>query len=143
MFDQLLEYLLGINREVDEYEVGEALEIEYLVQSLQLPIEEVLACLVGLAAARERRVPRQLVQVEIQHEQAVAERDMNVMLGAEAAGDHEVDEVRRVVLCSGKIYYELLEARRTRKRRDVAILRLEQLYPFPQTELTSVRNIPR
>jgi 2-oxoglutarate dehydrogenase E1 component len=40
-------------------------------------------------------------------------------------------KVRRVVLCSGKVYYDLLTARREGKVDDVAILRLEQLYPFP------------
>jgi len=41
------------------------------------------------------------------------------------------DKVRRVVLCSGKVYFDLLHARRERKLEDVAILRVEQLYPFP------------
>ncbi|RLJ16777.1 2-oxoglutarate dehydrogenase E1 component [bacterium endosymbiont of Escarpia laminata] len=41
------------------------------------------------------------------------------------------DEVVRIVMCSGKVYYELLEARRTRSLGDVAIVRIEQLYPFP------------
>ena len=41
------------------------------------------------------------------------------------------DRVRRVVVCSGKVYYELVARRRETKRKDVAILRLEQLYPFP------------
>lgn len=40
-------------------------------------------------------------------------------------------EVRRVVLCSGKVYYDLLEERRAREIDNVAIVRLEQLYPFP------------
>ena len=39
--------------------------------------------------------------------------------------------VTRLVLCSGKVYFDLLEARRERKLDDVAIVRLEQLYPFP------------
>jgi 2-oxoglutarate dehydrogenase E1 component len=44
-------------------------------------------------------------------------------------------EVRRVVLCSGKVYYDLRAARRERGIEDIAILRMEQLYPFPEAEL--------
>jgi 2-oxoglutarate dehydrogenase E1 component len=40
--------------------------------------------------------------------------------------------VRRVILCGGKVYYDLLEARRSRGMTDVAILRVEQLYPWPK-----------
>jgi 2-oxoglutarate dehydrogenase E1 component len=40
-----------------------------------------------------------------------------------------------VLICSGKIYYELLDAREKEKRADLAILRLEQLYPFPAEQL--------
>ena len=48
----------------------------------------------------------------------------------------EVDDIKtkaveRVVICSGKIYYELLEARRMNRIDDIAILRIEQIYPFP------------
>jgi 2-oxoglutarate dehydrogenase E1 component len=39
------------------------------------------------------------------------------------------------VLCSGKVYYELLEKRREEGLKNVAILRLEQLYPFPVNSL--------
>jgi 2-oxoglutarate dehydrogenase E1 component len=45
--------------------------------------------------------------------------------------------VRRVILCSGKVYFDLRAARRERKLEDVAILRLEQLYPFPGRVLAS------
>jgi 2-oxoglutarate dehydrogenase E1 component len=40
--------------------------------------------------------------------------------------------VERVIICSGKVYYDLLEARRARGVTDVAIIRVEQLYPFPK-----------
>ncbi|ASA54953.1 2-oxoglutarate dehydrogenase E1 component [Vibrio gazogenes] len=48
----------------------------------------------------------------------------------------EVDEldaaqVKRVVFCSGKVYYDLLAQRRNNEQEDVAIVRIEQLYPFP------------
>ncbi len=44
-------------------------------------------------------------------------------------------QVKRVLICSGKIYYELLEARRVSRIHDIAILRIEQLYPFPGEQL--------
>jgi len=44
-------------------------------------------------------------------------------------------QVRRVVLVSGKLYYDLLKGREERKADQVALLRLEQLYPFPRAEL--------
>ncbi len=45
-------------------------------------------------------------------------------------------EVKRVVLCSGKVYYDLFEERAERGIRDVFFLRMEQLYPFPRKALT-------
>jgi 2-oxoglutarate dehydrogenase E1 component len=41
------------------------------------------------------------------------------------------DKVKRVIACSGKVYYDLVKQREERKAADVAILRVEQLYPFP------------
>jgi 2-oxoglutarate dehydrogenase E1 component len=42
------------------------------------------------------------------------------------------EKIRRVILCSGKVYYDLLEARIARGIEDVAIIRVEQLYPWPK-----------
>ena len=44
-------------------------------------------------------------------------------------------KVTRLVLCSGKVYYDLLEKRRSEGREDIAIVRIEQLYPFPEDDL--------
>jgi 2-oxoglutarate dehydrogenase E1 component len=52
--------------------------------------------------------------------------------------------VERVLLCSGKIFYALDAAREKASRRDVAIVRVEQLYPFPGSDLTvSLGRFPR
>ena len=45
------------------------------------------------------------------------------------------EQVRRVVICSGKVYYDLLTERRQHQENDVAIIRLEQFYPFPENTL--------
>ncbi|WP_152207237.1 2-oxoglutarate dehydrogenase E1 component [Marinobacter changyiensis] len=44
-------------------------------------------------------------------------------------------KVRRLIMCSGKVYFDLLEKKKAEEREDVAILRLEQLYPFPSDDL--------
>jgi 2-oxoglutarate dehydrogenase E1 component len=45
------------------------------------------------------------------------------------------DQVSRVVVCSGKVYYDLLQQRRDKQLQQVAIVRVEQLYPFPEVAL--------
>ena len=47
-------------------------------------------------------------------------------------------QIKRLVLCSGKVYYDLLEKQRETETNDVAIVRIEQLYPFPEDDLAKV-----
>lgn len=50
----------------------------------------------------------------------------------------DVDEVSRVVLCCGKIYYDLLARKEELEARDVALVRVEQLHPFPKKQVAAV-----
>jgi 2-oxoglutarate dehydrogenase E1 component len=46
-------------------------------------------------------------------------------------------KARRVILCSGKVYYDIVAERQRRQIDDIAVLRLEQLYPFPHEEFAA------
>jgi 2-oxoglutarate dehydrogenase E1 component len=48
----------------------------------------------------------------------------------------DAKKVKRVVLCCGKVYYDLVNARREKQIKDIAIVRIEQLYPFPSASLS-------
>ena len=48
---------------------------------------------------------------------------------------HDPAQVTRLIMCSGKVYYDLLEQRRTNELDDSIVVRIEQLYPFPQDDL--------
>ena len=58
----------------------------------------------------------------------------------EVYGDDYVTNksVKRVLLCSGKMYFDLLEEQQKSKRKDVAVVRLEQLSPFPKKQLDKI-----
>jgi 2-oxoglutarate dehydrogenase E1 component len=46
-----------------------------------------------------------------------------------------------VILCSGKVYFDLLEKQQNDKIKDTAIIRIEQLYPFPDKKLNSILSL--
>jgi 2-oxoglutarate dehydrogenase E1 component len=51
----------------------------------------------------------------------------------------DAKKVKRVLLCTGKIYYDLLEKQQADKRKDVAIVRIEQLYPTPVVQILKIK----
>ncbi|BCG02674.1 2-oxoglutarate dehydrogenase subunit E1 (plasmid) [Paraburkholderia sp. PGU19] len=56
---------------------------------------------------------------------------------AESPTKEAASKVDRVILCSGKVYYELLERRRKSGKDNIALIRVEQLYPFPAKQISS------
>ncbi|UAX41286.1 2-oxoglutarate dehydrogenase E1 component [Pasteurella canis] len=93
-----------------------------------------------------RKVRRPLVVISpkslLRHPLAVSSMDelingkfQNVIPEVDAL---DPKQVRRVVMCSGKVYYDLLEQRRKNNQTDVAIIRIEQLYPYPHEEMKAI-----
>lgn len=63
----------------------------------------------------------------------LSEGNFQLVIGDRGPGD--ADEIKRVVFCSGKVYYELAEKCDAENIRNVAVMRVEQLYPFPLEDL--------
>jgi 2-oxoglutarate decarboxylase len=59
------------------------------------------------------------------------------LIGSPASGGGADGDVRRVVLCTGKVYYDLAARREARDAKDTAIVRVERLYPLPVSELSA------
>jgi 2-oxoglutarate dehydrogenase E1 component len=76
----------------------------------------------------------------LRHPLAVSDlKEMTAGTFKEVLEDQDpVKSLRRILFCSGKIYYELLQKRREMKKTETAIIRLEQFYPFPETQLKAV-----
>jgi 2-oxoglutarate dehydrogenase E1 component len=80
----------------------------------------------------------------LRHEMSVSSLE-DLTRGSYARVIDETDDlppaqVRRLVFCSGKVYFDLLKARRKDGIRDVALVRIEQLYPFPSDEYDAILN---
>jgi 2-oxoglutarate dehydrogenase E1 component len=50
------------------------------------------------------------------------------------------DQVKKVFLCTGKIYFEIADRKLAEKRDDIAVVRLEQLYPLPENQLLELQK---
>ena len=48
------------------------------------------------------------------------------------------NKVKKIIMCSGKLFYDLLKKREEKKLEDIAIIRIEQLYPFPYDDLEEI-----
>ena len=55
-----------------------------------------------------------------------------------AIGPRNGKKIKRLLLCTGKVYFDLLEKKEEDKRDDVAIVRMEQLYPLPKKQLNAI-----
>lgn len=78
----------------------------------------------------------------LRHKQAVSSMQelangafQNVIAETET---QKTDDIERLIICSGRVYYDLIEKRTQLKASNIAIVRLEQLYPFPEQELADV-----
>ena len=81
----------------------------------------------------------------LRHPLAVSSMDEFTQTGFQTVIDEiddilSPDKIERIILCSGKIYYELLAQRRSEKLLNTALIRIEQLYPFPEECLSNIFN---
>jgi len=71
-------------------------------------------------------------------EDFTGETRFHEVLDDPGVGPRSGKKIERLLLCTGKVYYDLMEHKRQEKRKDVAIVRLEQLYPLPARQLRRV-----
>jgi len=83
-------------------------------------------------------MPKKLLRYEPASSRIEEFSDMQAQLVIDDPADLDRSAVRRLLLCSGKVYYSLLAMRTAERIEDTAIVRVEQLYPFPEQEIRAV-----
>lgn len=94
-------------------------------------------------AIRKMRTPLIVISPKslLRNPQAVSTLDDLSNGSFECVIDDELDnknDVKKIIMCSGKVFYELIDKRNKEKRHDIAIIRIEQLYPFPYDDLEEI-----
>ena len=94
-------------------------------------------------AIRKMRTPLIVISPKslLRNPQAVSTLDDLSDGSFECVIDDEIDnknDVKKIIMCSGKVFYELIEKRNKEKRYDISIIRIEQLYPFPYDDLEEI-----
>ena len=94
-------------------------------------------------AIRKMRTPLIVISPKslLRNPQAVSTLDDLSDGSFECVIDDELDnknDVKKIIMCSGKVFYELIEKRNKEKRHDISIIRIEQLYPFPYDDLEEI-----
>ena len=100
--------------------------------------------LLRLQAVAQDRVPLIVMTPKslLRHPEAISSLEdlatgrFNEIL-AETPTKEQASKVDRVILCSGKVYFELLDRRRKAKKDNIALIRVEQLYPFPEQQIAA------
>jgi 2-oxoglutarate dehydrogenase E1 component len=102
-----------------------------LRRQLVRPFRKPLVVMTPKSGLRHPEVVSPLEEFELKN-------NFQEVLDDKTIGPKSNKKVKRILLCSGKIYYDLLERQRSTEREDVAIVRLEQLYPLPAKQLDSI-----
>lgn len=102
-----------------------------LRRQLARPFRKPLVVMTPKSLLRHPEVVSDISEFETGHGFQEVYDDPNV-------GARSGKKVKKLLLCTGKIYYDLMERKQQDKRDDVAIVRLEQLYPLPDTQLQKI-----